>query len=111
MDTLVTYLLGLIPTLLTGALLAILQRNMRRRDREAEQTACARKQESLLQMKMLMAGNKLSFAVAMAIKRGKANGEVEEAVEAYHEAKTEYDAFLNEQAAEHLTGGNSYGRN
>ena len=38
----------------------------------------------------------------MAIKRGKPNGEVEEAIEAYEEAKTAYYRFLNEQAKEHL---------
>ena len=39
----------------------------------------------------------------MAVKRGYANGEVEEGVEAYEEAKSNYFKFLNEQATEHLT--------
>ena len=39
----------------------------------------------------------------MALKRGKANGEVEEGIVAYEAARKKYLAFLNEQAAEHLT--------
>ena len=35
----------------------------------------------------------LSYATAMAVKRGKANGEVEEAVNEYNKAKTKRDKF------------------
>ena len=46
--------------------------------------------------------NKLSYALAMAVKNGKHNGEVEEAVEAYEKAKTNFYKFMNKQAIEHL---------
>lgn len=105
MNEVVVYLLGLLPTLITGVVLYMVQRKIRIRDEAAEERAATRKRESLLQLKMLMASNKLSFAVAMAVKRGKPNGEVEDAIDIYNEAKDEYYAFLNEQAAEHLTGG------
>ena len=44
----------------------------------------------------------MSYAVAMAMKRGHANGEVEDAVDAYEKARAKYLAFLNEQATDHL---------
>jgi hypothetical protein len=53
-------------------------------------------------MELQMATAKMSYAVAMALKRGHANGEVEEAIEAYEEARKKYLDFLNEHAAEHL---------
>lgn len=105
MNEFILYLLGLLPTLVTGIVLYMIQRKIRIRDEAVERRAKTRKRESLLQLKMLMASNKLTFAVAMAIKRGEPNGEVEEGIKAYSEAKNEYYAFLNEQAAEHLTGG------
>ena len=49
-----------------------------------------------------MAAAKLSYARAMALKRGAPNGEVEEAVADYEAAKLAYYRFLNEQAADHL---------
>lgn len=51
-----------------------------------------------------MACARLSYAVAVAIKNKRVNGEVEEGIEAYEEAKEKYFKFLNEQAKEHLEG-------
>lgn len=104
MNEIIVYLLGLLPSFISGIVLYIIQKNIRARDNAAEHRAEARKQESLLQLKMLMASNELSFAVAMAMKRGTLNGEVEDAITTYMEAKDAYYTFLNEQAAEHLTG-------
>lgn len=49
-----------------------------------------------------MATAKMAFSTAVALKRGYANGEVEEGVEAYENAKKRYVDFLNKQATEHL---------
>lgn len=67
-----------------------------------DQRAAARKQETLLALDLQMATAKLSFATAMAIKRGRPNGEIEEGVDAFESAKKRYLDFLNEQAASHL---------
>ena len=98
----VSFLLGLCPSIITGIIAYYLQRGQKRRDEQAEEHAEARKKESLLALDLNMANAKLSYACAMAIKRGKPNGEVEEAVEAYEEAKAAYYRFLNEQAKERL---------
>jgi hypothetical protein len=52
---------------------------------------------------MNMANAKLAYAVAMAIKRGSPNGEVEEGIEAYTKAKEKYLKFIDEQAMERLS--------
>ncbi|WP_298029653.1 hypothetical protein [uncultured Dysosmobacter sp.] len=74
----------------------------KKREEELKEQAAARKKESLLSLEMQMATAKMSYAVAMAMKRGHANGEVEDAITAYEEARKKYLAFLNEQAADHL---------
>ena len=98
-------ILDVLPTIAVGLLMFYWQRKQTRRDAQMNDRAAARKRESLLSLQMMMAGNKLSYAVAMAVRRGKPNGEVEEAITAYKEARTAYTTFLNEQAADHITEG------
>ena len=97
------FILGLVPTIATGIALFYWQRAQKKRDRDNEIHAEARKTEALLSLELQMATAKLSYAVAMAIKRGTPNGEVEEGVEAYTKAKDKYTNFLNGQAKEHLS--------
>ena len=78
------------------------QRAQKKRDEKEELHAAARKKEALLSMELQMASAKLSFAVAMAIKRGSPNGEVEEGITAYEKAEKKYTSFLKEQATEHM---------
>ena len=51
---------------------------------------------------MIWANNKLSYSCAMALKRGYANGEVEDALVSYNGAKSKYEQFLRKQAVENL---------
>ena len=99
-----TIIIAALPSLLVGVMLAVFNRRQAKRDKDVDRRAEARKQESLLSMKMLMASAKLSYAVAMAIKRGRPNGEVEEGVDAYEDARRDYLNFLNAQATDHLVG-------
>lgn len=79
-----------------------MQRRQKRIDSAEKKHSDTRKQEILLSLELNMANSKLSYAVAMAIKRGKANGEVEDAILAYEAAKKKYYNFLNLQAIDHL---------
>ncbi len=92
-----------IPSVLCGVFMAWFNRKQNRKDAQMERRAEARRREGLLSLELQMATAKLSYATAMALKRGKANGEVEEGIVAYEAARKKYLAFLNEQAAEHLT--------
>lgn len=59
-------------------------------DARAEQ----RIKEGRLQLEMMDANNKLTIGIAMALKHGHANGEVEEGLSAVKEAQREYAEFL-----------------
>lgn len=61
----------------------------------------ARKQENLLTMRMIKAVGKLSYANSIAIKDGKVNGVMEEALMYYRDASNEMTEFLQETAVEH----------
>ncbi len=99
---LIKYIAVLLPEIIIGIALFCFKRVQNKRDAEAQKYREAKRKQDLLAMEMQMANNKLSYAVAMAIKRGTPNGEVEEGIEAYEAAKTKYLHFLNEQAAENL---------
>lgn len=92
-----------VPSVVCGVFLYFFQRRQNKKDAQVEHRAEARRKEGLLSMELQMATAKLSYAVAMALKRGSPNGEVEDGVEAYEAARKKYLAFLNEQAAEHLS--------
>lgn len=74
----------------------------REKEKEAESNARAeaRKQENLLTMRMIKAIGKLSYANSVAIKEGKVNGVMEEALVYYRAASDEMTEFLQEQAVE-----------
>lgn len=91
-------ILGVIETIVGAILIFYWNRSHKKRDDHI----AARKRESMLSLDLQIATAKLSYAVAMAIKRGEPNGEVEEGVEAYEKAMEKYQQFLNEQAAEHI---------
>ena len=93
---------AVLPSLIVGVVMAVFNSRQKKRETEQDEITNARARESLLHLNLQMATAKLSYATAMALKRGKANGEVEEGVEAYENAKREYYNFLNQQAAEHL---------
>ena len=94
--------MAILPSIIVGACMWVFSNKMDKREKKQEQIAKARKRETMLALEMQMATSKLSYATAIAVKRGYANGEVEEGVEAYEEAKSNYFKFLNEQATEHL---------
>lgn len=96
------YIIPIAQTIFISMLVFYLQRKQKKYDLNAEERAIAQKEETILQLEMLMANSKLSYAVAMAFKRGEANGEVEEAIVAYEKAKINFYKFMNKQAIGHL---------
>lgn len=75
-----------------------------RKKNEDEQTKAYRQRakESRLQLAMIAANSQLTVGVAMALKHGHANGEVESGLEAVEKANGEYSAFLEELALEQI---------
>ena len=87
------------PGVLTGIVLAVFSARQRRRDKSQQEVERARERESLLNINLTFATAQLSYAVAMAVKRGSPNGEVEEGVRAYEKALAEYREFEREQVS------------
>lgn len=73
------------------------------RDKESKERAEARKQESLITMRMVKAIGKLSYANSIAIKEGKVNGVMEDALMYYRETSSELSKFLQEHAVEYYS--------
>ena len=68
-------------------------------DRRAEQRA----KEGRLQLAMIDANSKLTVGVAMALKRGHCNGEVEAGLQAVQQTTKEYERFLEGIGIDHIT--------
>lgn len=94
------FLAGLLPSIITGLILFYIQRAQKKRDEKEEHRAAARKLETRLMLDMQMATAKLAFATAMAIKRGTANGEVEDGIVAYKKALEEFQEFERDQISQ-----------
>ena len=98
----VELILSGIQSVIFGMVIFFIQRGSHRRDARDDSRAKARMREAALLMRLTDAGNRLSYAVAMAVRRGRPNGEIEEAVTAYEAASAEYNEFCRCQAQEHL---------
>jgi len=71
-------------------------------DVRAETLNAQRAKEARLQLSMIAANSKLTVGVAMALKNGHANGEVEEGLQAVNTANAKYTEFLEEVAIDHM---------
>lgn len=107
--------LASLSSLVCGGALYLMQRALNKRDRQQaqrekeqerrrEERLAQERRAVLLQLKMIDAGNVLSHACAMALKRGRANGEVEAAEKMYADCRKAYADFMQQAAVEHLHG-------
>ena len=76
-----------------------------KKDAEVDARAKQRAKEGRLQLQMIAANSELTIGVAMALKNGHANGEVEKGLEAVQAANKEYTKFLEEVALDHMNEG------
>lgn len=88
-------LVGIIPSTVAAVTAYQINRKSDRRYEEQKQQAMDRAEASQIQMEMLTATASLSYACAMALKRGRPNGEVEDAVAEYAIAKKNYLEYIN----------------
>ena len=84
---------ALLPSLLVSLYMAFFNRRISKKDKYSESFEEARRQSDQLKLSLLIATAQLSYAVAMAIKRGRANGEMEEAAKQYSKALAEFREF------------------
>ena len=77
--------------------LFFLKRYFDRREKEEKERDDVFAKENILILKSIEAIGKLTYADAIAIRDGKTNGEMKEAIEAYKKADQELYEFLLEQ--------------
>lgn len=75
-----------LPSLLVSVVMAIFSLRLKKRDAASREREAARLDAENVQVSLLVAAAKLSYALAVAVKRGAPNGEVEDGIEQYKEA-------------------------
>ncbi|MBQ7293153.1 MAG: hypothetical protein IJW79_05370 [Clostridia bacterium] len=90
-------IISICASIISGMVLFFLKRYFDRREKEEKERDEVFAKENILIMKSIEAIGKLTYADAIAIRDGKTNGEMKEAIEAYKKADQELYEFLLEQ--------------
>lgn len=93
-------LLGAVaPGIIVGIVLAYWNRKQNKQDNQRKSVEEAAVESDMLRIDLEVATAQLSYAVAMAVKRGHANGEMEVAIERYEKAMEKFRKFERKQMA------------
>lgn len=84
-------------SIISGMVLFFLQRFFKKKQKVDEERDRAKAKENMLILKSIDAVGKLTYADVVAIRDGKTNGEMKEAMKAYAEVKDELYEYLLEQ--------------
>lgn len=87
------------PGLIVGIVLFYWERRQKKNDAHRNQQADLQVEGDMLRIDLEVATAQLSYAVAMAVKRGHANGEMEAAIEKYETAMDKFRKFERKQMA------------
>lgn len=94
-----------LPSLLVSVVMAVFGRKQKKRDAATREREAARLEAENVQVSLLVASAKLSYALAMAAKRGAPNGEVEDGVEQYREAMKAFKRLERKLVAQNNSEG------
>ena len=92
-----TVIAAILPSLTVGILLAIFNRKQQKEIKRKEEKEAEKLESAVLELNLVVATAQLSYAVAMALKRGEPNGEIEEGIEAYEKAMSDFRKFERKQ--------------
>ena len=93
----VAIIISIVGSVISGMVLFFLQRFFKKRAKRDEERDKTEERENYLILKSIDAVGKLTYANAVAIRDGKTNGEMHEAMESYNETKQEMYEYLLEQ--------------
>ena len=93
----IAIIMSICASIISGMVLFFLQRFFKKKQKVDEERDRAKAKENLLILKSIDAVGKLTYADAVAIRDGKTNGEMKEAMKAYAEVKDELYEYLLEQ--------------
>lgn len=99
MEIVIRMVEAILPSLVVGIILAVWNSRQKKLDKKAAEQDESAIRESTLRLSLLVATAQLSYAVAMAYKRGQPNGEMEVGIEQYNRAMTKFREFEREQVA------------
>ena len=98
--TIETFIATILPSLCVSIIMGIFSRKQAKRDSKMQAIDGQRKQSDALKLSLLLATSKLSYAVTMAMKNGRPNGEIEEGIKQYQEAMKNFKSFERELVVE-----------
>lgn len=98
----VDFLWAVLPSIVVGVFMALWNQRQKRFVDEGREVELDRLKAQELQISLLVATAQLSYAAAMAIKRGAPNGEVEEGISQYQAAMAKFREFEREQLAKNV---------
>lgn len=88
---------AVVPSILVSVVMGYWNSRQKKKDREENEREKARLKSERLRISLLLAAAQLSYACAMAMKRGTPNGEIEVGVDTYNRALEEFRQFEREQ--------------
>lgn len=91
------FIQSMLPALVVGIIMAHYNKKQNKRDEKNDQREAERIKGERVRLDLLVAGADLSYACAMALKRGHANGEVEDGVKSYDKAMEAFHDFERDQ--------------
>lgn len=94
-----------LPSLLVSVVMAVFGRKQKKRDAATREREAERLEAENVQVSLLVASAKLSYALAVAIKRGAPNGEVEDGLEQYREAMKAFKRLERKLVAQNNSEG------
>lgn len=97
MYNMISIIVSVCASIISGMVLFFLQRFFKKKQKRDEERDRAKAKENMLILKSIDAVGKLTYADAVAIRDGKTNGEMKEAMKAYAEVKNELYEYLLEQ--------------
>ena len=94
-----TVISAIAPSLIVGIVLFYWERRQKKHDNRTNERDKLQIEADMRRLDLEVATAQLSYAVAMAVKRGRPNGEIEEALESYNSAMKKFRQFERKQLA------------
>ncbi len=95
----VSIIISACASIISGMVLFFLKRYFNKKRKEDEERDKAKARENILILKSINAVGKLTYADAIAIRDGKTNGEMKDAMKTYAEVKDELYEYLLEETS------------
>lgn len=99
MEILTQIIWAIAPSVAVGVIMACWNKQQKEREEEEAERDALRIKSIMFQLDIAVASAQLAYAVAMAYKRGKPNGEMDAAISQYEQTMTKFRKFEREQMA------------